>query len=436
MTIDRSKRPPVSGFTHLHLDFPPQVTLSNGIKMWVIGDGDDDISRLSFFFDGGVLHEHKPMEAMLTAMTLTAGSSGRDAATIAEAFDYYGAWKQPGAYDAHTTLSITSLNDNLHGILPVLQECIEAPTFPEEEVEVLRAQLASNCDVAHQRVKYLALKEMKRLYYGDGHPLAMLATPQSIAGITTAHLVRFHREHFNPASCRLVLAGRVTDRELRIVDDVVGRWQPQGSPAPPVAWHINPSPLMHSIVHKPGGVQSAIVMTLPAIKRTHPHYLPLRLLVMALGGYFGSRLMTNIREQKGYTYGIAANLLGSAFDAYVGISTECATAHTWDVITEVKKELRRLREEPIGKEELNIVKQHILSSLAKQLDTPLSIGSYVATTILHGVYPEYYNRQVEAIMDATPAQLQDLACRYLNEDNLRTVIACDRTALPRPGLFD
>ena len=429
MAIDRSCPPPISGFTNLHLDFPRQVTLRNGIPMWVIDNGDDDINRLSYYFDGGMLREDLTFQASITAATLTEGSRSRDAAAIAEAFDYYGALKQVNNGDAHSVVTLSSLNDNFAGVLPIMQECVAEATFPEHEFGVIRQQLASNCELAMERVKYLAMREMKRLYYGDGHPLSLRATPDDINALTPDHARSFHRQFFCPACCRIVLAGHITDRELAIVDDVVGSWQPAGEPADPVTWHINPSSQMLSIIDKPGAVQSAIVMTLPTIGRRHPHYFKLRLLVMALGGYFGSRLMTNIREKKGYTYGIGASLLGSAFDAFVGISTECDTKYTWNVIDEVKKELRHLREEPLGDNELHTVKQHVLSDLAKQLDTPFSMASYVGSTILHGVYPEYYNEQVAAIASASSHDLQEMAQLYLTEDKLRIVIACDRNRL-------
>lgn len=429
MAPDRSCPPPVSGFTNLRLDFPRQVTLRNGIPMWVIDNGDDDINRLTYYFDGGFLREDRTFVAPTTVATLTEGSRSRDAAAIAEAFDYYGAVKQVSTGDAHSVVGLSSLNYNFADVLPVFQECVESATFPEHEFDVIRQQLASNCELAHERVKYLATKEMKRLYLGEGHPLSLRTTPDDILALTPDDVRRYHRRYFTPARCRLVFAGHITERELAIVDDVVGAWQPIGEPAEPVTWHVEPSPQMLSIVNKPDAVQSAIVMTVPTIGRRHPHYFKLRLLVMALGGYFGCRLMTNIREDKGYTYGIAANLLGSAFDAFVGISTECDTKYTWLVIDEVKNELRRLREEPIGEDELHTVKQHILSDLAKQLDTPFSVAAYVGSTILHGVYPEYYNEQVAAIAAATPNDLQEMAQLYLTDDKLRIVIACDKNRL-------
>ena len=176
-------------------------------------------------------------------------------------------------------------------------------------------------------------------------------------------------------------------------------------------------------------MQSAIVMMIKAIPRKHPDYFKLRVLVTVLGGYFGSRLMSNIREDKGYTYGINSSLSGRAFDGYIGISTECDTQYTWQVIEETKKEMRRLQEEPIPQQELDIVKRHMLSDLVKTLDTPFNIGGYIGNMFCYGVYPEYFNEQVQEIINVTSDQLLTIAQRYFDLEKLRVVIACDKNKL-------
>lgn len=425
----RSQQPPVSPLTDLHFDFPQATRLSNGIKMWVVGNGEDDINRVGIYVAGGTCEEQLPMQATLTAQALTGGNSDMTAEQIAEALDYHGAKVGTQVHDHYTLIGLSSLNDNLAQVLPVLMKCLESPTFPASEVATWRRQLSSNCAMALQRVSFLAAREMKRLYYGDHHPLAAQVTPQQIDALTTEHVAAFHARHYHPAGCVVILSGHIGDREIHTVDDTLGRWSPTGVAIPPRQHEIKPSPVMMQVVDKPGAVQSAIAITLRAIPRRHPHYHLLRLLVMALGGYFGSRLMTTIREDKGYTYGIGASLLGRADDAFIGISTECDTRYTRAVIDEIKNEMRRLREEPIPPDELLTVKQHVLSDLAKTLDTPFSVASHVAGTFLHGTYPEYYNEQVAAIAAATPPMLQEMARRYLREQLMRIVVAGDRSRL-------
>lgn len=428
---NRAVPPVVGNFNDIHLQFPPQISLSNGIKAWVVGHGDDEICRLSWFVPGGKFNEHKPLQASLAAYTLFDGSKSYSSAQVAEAIDFYGAWCHGRAYDNMTKVEMMSLNDTLADIMPYYVEGVILPAFPDDVVSHKRSLIAGNLENMMQKVDFLASREMAVLYYGKDHPLARQAQPGEVERLLPGDLAGFHRDcclrHLGQS--RLIIAGHITDRELKIIDDGIGRLPVDSMSQPHTSWPVVHDSRLTSFVDKPGAVQSAICMTLDAVQRTHPDYLKLRLLVIVLGGYFGSRLMQSIREEKGYTYGISAMLLGRADEAHIQISTECATAYTSRVINEIKVELQKLRDCPIEVGELDAAKQYVLSDLAKTLDTPLSIADYVENTIINGMYPEYFNKQVAEVLSATPAELQVLACRYFNLDKLRVVVAGDITQI-------
>lgn len=426
---DRTKAPVTRPFASVHLDFPEPTRLANGIETYVVGNGEDEVCRISWYLPGGKFQESEPMLASLTAMSLFEGCEGMEAQQVADTFDSYGAMKSAQAFDNYTLVELSTLNKFLPQVLPAWVCCVTAPAFSQAEVEVKRQYAASSIANMQQKVKYLATCEMNRLYYGPSHPLARVATPAGVEAITTDMLRGFHAANYSLAGSRLVVSGHITGAEMEAINAAIGSLPLGPQRGLPRDWPIEPSDTMQSVVNRPGAMQSAIAMTIRAVKRSHPDYLKLRLLVMALGGYFGSRLMTNIREDKGYTYGIGAVLAGRCDDAYVGISTECACEYTRSVIAEVKKEIERLRREPIGLDELNTVKRHLMSDLVKTLDTPFSIADYVGSTFLYGVYSDYFNRQVREVQEATPAQLQQLAVKYLDVDRLRTVVAGDKAKM-------
>lgn len=433
---DRAIPPTIGDFQDIHLQFPPQITLSNGIKAWVVGHGEDELCRLSWFFPGGKFNEPKTMLASLTASTLFDGSKSFTASQVAEALDFYGAWCHSQAYELSTLAEMMSLNDTLTDVIAYYIDGVLSPTFPEEAVAHKRNLIVGNLENMMQKVRYLASREMARLYYGEAYPLARSPKPHEIEQLQAGQLSTFHQECSLKylGSSQLIIAGHITDRELRIIDDGIGQL-PLGDTLVPPEVSL---PIVHdtkriSFVDKPGTVQSAIRLTLEAVPRTHKDYLKLRLLVVALGGYFGSRLMQNIREDKGYTYGIGAVLAGRTDEAHIEISTECANRYTVLVINEIKNELQRLKDFPLGYEELQAAKQSVLSDLVKTLDTPLSIADYVKNTITFGVYPDYFNRQVTEVIAATPADLQELACRYFDLERLWIVVAGDKKQI---GNFD
>lgn len=427
--IDRTTPPPLSTFGDLSLNFPAVTHLPNGIPCWIINGGDDDMNRVNIYFKGGSFMEDLPGQAILTAYMLTEGNSCMPPEQVAEMFDFYAARKSCDSYDYWSEVVMTSLNDNFAHTMPLLFQCITSPSFPEQALETLKRRLAGNLGVMQQRVKYLAAVRMKELYYGDNHPLGKNLTPDHIMGITRDDLLAFHNRFYHPANCCMIISGKVDDKVMATINSTIGAWTTTAQEEPFPAWTISPSPIMLDIVDKPGAMQSALRLRIEAVKRNHPDYLPLRILVMAFGGYFGSRLMSNIREDKGYTYGIGAALLGIENDGCVDIQCECATQHTWNVIKEIKHEMKRLRDELIPLDELDTVKQHMLSAAAKTHDSPYNIASYVSSTILFGVYPEYHNRQLDCIRNITPQQLQTIARRYLTDERLRTTIAGDKTQL-------
>ena len=431
--LDRSLQPPVSPFTNVKLDFPQQTTLSNGVPLQVINQGDDPVNRVAVYVRGGILVEPKPMIAMMTGTVALEGSKSHTSAEIAQTLDFNGAWKAVQSYDDWTELSLWSLNYNYETNLRLLAQCILQPTFMPDDLDLLQRRYAGTYAASHRRVKYLAALELRRLYYGQTHPLAIDITPDDILSITSEELRSFYLRYYLTSHMRVILAGKITDRELAVTDDVLGHIDIPGRSLPYYDWSTFEAPASGTVkvVERPEAVQSAIAIALPAVPRRHPHYFKLRVLITVLGGYFGSRLMSNIREEKGYTYGISAVLAGREHCSYIGISTECMTQYTWAVVDEIKAEMSRLREQLVPADELDTVRKYMISDLVKTLDTPFSVASYVGSTITFGVYPSYYNDQVKAIEQVTAADLLEMARIYLREERMLIAVVGNMSGFGR-----
>lgn len=428
--IDRSIRPSVAAFSNVRLDFPKPSVLSCGIPIWVIDGGVEDICQLNVYITGGTIHEQMPLQSLLTALMVLEGSKQYDSREIAELLDYHGAWKLAQNHDAMCQLTLSAMNEYYQRLLPFVVDGLAQPTFPEHEFEQYKKRYAASYATMQNRVKYLAAVELRRLYYGAEHPLVADVEPERLMQMSVDDLKQFFARYYHQANCQIIIAGKVTDKMLADTDAAFSAWSDNhGKADGQMDWNFTPSPTMLSVVDKPGAVQAAVAMAIQAVGRNHPDYLKLRMLCMVLGGYFGSRLMSNIREEKGYTYGINAFLSGREQDGYVGVSTECDVRYTWQLIDEVKWEMQRLREQLIPEDELALVRQFMLSEQVKTLDTPFNVASYVASTLLYGVYPEYFNRQIDTILHTTPQQLREVAQHYLDLDRLRIVIAGDKERL-------
>lgn len=431
MMTSNHSQPGIKHFGEIKLDYPSPIHLSNGIPVWVIGNGEDEINRLAIYMGGGVYQESIPMQAFLTALMSTEGHEKMTASEMAEALDYYGSWKSSQSHDQYTSITLFSLNRNFENTLKIVFDSITSPSFPDHEFNLYKKRIASNIETARKRVKYLANEKIKQLYYGENHPLARPATPEAILSIDKEMLQSFHGKHFHSNNCQLIIAGKISDSELALLESSFGQWSNPGEKFREAAVEINPAREMFTMVDQPGAVQSAIAITIKAIPRRHPDYFKLRLAITALGGYFGSRLNANIREEKGYTYGISSMLAGRKDDSHISISTECATRYTWLIIEEIKKEIKTLQQELMPMQELDIVKQYMLSDQVKIFDTPFNLASHISNSFLYGIYSEYFNNQIASIHATTPQDVMDMARKYLHEDHMRIVIAGDTKSLKK-----
>ena len=212
MSIDRSTPPPITDFQEIRLDVPHPTTLSNGVPVWVIGNSEDEINKITIYMTGGTFQESRSMQATACSMSVFNGNKNMTYAQIAEAIDYYGAWRALQTYDNCTAFALSSLNYNFEKTLPIFIDCMRFPTFPDDEFDLIKRQLTVGCATARERVMYIANKEIMRQYYGASHPLATDPTPDDINSLSQADIHIFYSDNYKAQNCNIVLAGKITDR--------------------------------------------------------------------------------------------------------------------------------------------------------------------------------------------------------------------------------
>jgi predicted Zn-dependent peptidase len=360
---------------------------------------------------------------------LVHGTAEMSSNEVSEMLDYNGAYMNATSADNYTHISLNSLNKNINEVLPLLKSLIENPAIPEREFEVLKAQVKSAYQTAREKVKYIAQVAGRQMYFGENHPIAYAITDNDVDGLTRADELDFHKKFFRPENMILVMSGKVGDKEIECIEKCFGVESITNQPNELRSVERTPSANRQSVVHKEGALQSAVYMMHEAVPRNHPDYINMRFLVTALGGYFGSRLMQNIREDKGYTYGINSMLIGRKSGSKVVIASECDNVYAEPLIEETRKEILRLQNELMCDEELEIVRNCMLSDLAKTLDSPFSMASCVSSNILYGTGEDYYNRQVRDIKNITAKKLLEVANEQLNVDEFYVSVAGDKKQL-------
>ena len=423
--LDRTKAPEVRPFGQLILPQEEVITLSNGLVLHTLCGGDQDVARLDLVAEGGPGDCENPCVATFAAELLREGNKSTDNEAIADIIDYNGAWFNSSSSGHFTTLQLSALTSKLDSLTPLLIECFTAPTFPEDAFKIIRAKGVSRQKLNLSRVSFLANADNRRMMAGPDHPEARIPSIEEISNISRESLIDFHNRIVNASRTHAYLCGRFTPG---LVDSLCRRLElipSDNTPSPIKIRPFSPLPPAQSTIKKAGSLQSAVVMSLPAVSRSHPDYNALRMTVTALGGYFGSRLMMNIREDKGYTYGISAALLGSREGSYISISAQCDNRYTSALIDEVRAELRRMANEPLSNEELRKLKFNVASDLASTLDSPMTVMDYYELRRSVGIPDDYFYARQATVDSLTPETVCRLSRQYLDPAQLRISIAGD-----------
>lgn len=422
--MNRTQAPAVRPFGHLDVPAEHIEILSNGLTLHVIEGGDQPVSRLTVVFEGGAAELGHEIVSSLLVSQMIEGTSSLTGDEIADILDYNGARTGVRPQSHHSVADLWFLNTRAAELMPLWGDCLVNPAYPDRALETARRRLLSAYMASREEVSALADEAFTELMYGPGHPLGRPQTAELIQEISTAQLCELHRQILCPERMHAFLSGKYDENVIVCVRAML-----ESIPATGHGFSIDilpmcpPAEATRVSVHKENAFQDAVMAGLATPGREHPDYVPLRLTIMALGGYFGSRLMANIREEKGLTYGISASLLGCREGAYMAIAAQCDGRYTDMVLEETAAEMRRMVSEPPGGEELMRLKLHAATSLAEILDTPAAIAGYYANRIFVGTPADYFEQQQQAIDALTSDKIAEMAAKYLIPENLSVVIA-------------
>lgn len=423
--LDRTKAPRISPFGYLTLPEEEVMTLSNGLVLHTLNGGDQEVVRLDLVAEGGPADCINPCIATFAAELLREANASMSSDAIADLIDYNGAWLNSSASGHFTTLQLSSLASKLDNLAPAMIECFTDPQFPLKEFEIIKAKGVARQKMNFSRVSFIANADNRRLMAGPSHPESCVPSIEEIETISRNSLIEFHKNILSASRTHAYLCGRFSSTQRERLCAILETIPASDTPSPVNIVPFSPSAPTTNTIRKPGSLQSAVVMSIPAVPRSHPDYNALRMTVTALGGYFGSRLMMNIREDKGYTYGISASLLGAMEGSYISIAAQCDNRYTDALINEVRKELRRMAEEPLTDEELRKLKFNVASDLASTLDSPMTVMDYYELRRSVGIPEDYFYARQATVDNITKETICDLSRRYLDPDQLRISIAGD-----------
>jgi predicted Zn-dependent peptidase len=430
--LNRLQPPPTHPLTQLVLPTPTVSHLPNGARLHVLAHDAQPVLRLQVVLPAGKRQEPRPSLAQLTARMLTEGTATRSAREIADTVAFYGASLDCEAGPDRATLTLYCLARHLPALLPLVAEVLAAPTFPEDELRQTQQRMSQNMRVERQKTSHRASEELNRQLFGEDSAYGRPFDEASFSQLTANELRAFHAAAYAPAGAEVFLSGDVASHTAEVAA-VLGQWQPapspEAAPAAPVA-ALPAAPTGLVTVPVEGSIQASLRVGRRWPALTEAQTPELLLLVKILGGYFGSRLMRNIREDKGFTYGIHASVVAREQASALVIGTDVNGESAAATRHEIAYELTRLQTEPLGDDELETVKNYTLGKLLGETTTVFEQADRYRYVLLQGLRPDYYAELVRRTEAATAEELQGLARTYLSPADMLTVVAGGAVAEP------
>ncbi len=414
--LNRKIAPSIQEVRNLVLPKPQKIQLDNGIPVYVLDFPGQEILKIEVVYHAGRPEENKRLAARATARMLREGTGSHTGAEIAEHFDFYG-----GSLSVPTNLDTSnfllfSLKKYAAELIPLFADVLQDPIFPEVELETFRRTSVQELQVELEKVDVLSYRKVTELIFGEHHPYGYNSVAEDYAALQRADLVQHFNTWYTPSNCMMFASGRVDDEVLLMLNQYFGQnkktGQVSGYQAPDIL--SKPNKVKFPL---PASLQSGIRVGRRLFNRKHPDFDGMFVLNTILGGYFGSRLMTNIREKKGYTYNIYSTADSMQHDGCLYIATEVNADKSAATLRAIFAEMKKLREQPIMDDELLMVRNYLLGMLLNGLDGAMNTSDVVRSLLVEGLPLESFETTVQTIRTITPEQIQALAVKYLQPED-------------------
>lgn len=416
--LDRKKQPQLKPVQRIDFLEPQHFQIGEHAKLHWISQVDDESVKVEFIFDAGS-NNGKPIISGFTNNLLMAGTFTKTANEINESIDSLGGYVQAESSKEEASFSIYGLRKNIAAIVDIVWDAIIHAYFPQDEIDLLTRTSKQRFSVNQEKVSFLARRKFTESIFGDSS-YAQLNNMEDYDNIEREQLVEFHKEFYLQGLFKVVVIGNVSEK---LIKNWVEKITPNAIPHEPTyeGDFENLKGKVH--VEKEGAIQTAVRIGRILFNRKNPDYQKVNIVNTILGGYFGSRLMSNLREDKGYTYGVGSGIAELKESAYFFISTEVGSDVAEDAVREIKNEIEKLQHEFVPEEELLLVRNYTVGKILKGSDGPYAMMDRYLTVDAFGMDLSYYDEVMKVLYSITPPDIKEFAYKYLKWEDMIVVTA-------------
>jgi len=418
--LNRIQAPDFKQVSTINFIHPQKNTLDNSVSVYTIYSGEQDLVRIEFIFDNVNWDLEKPLQAIAANTMLNNGTNKLSAKEIAEQIDFYGAFFQTEYTQDQSTVTLYALNKHLASVLPIVKDVLSESQFPQQELDIYIQNQKQKLQVNLKKNDIVSRKEFSHALFGNT-AYGVDIQAEHYDALKREDLLDYFKAAYTPNNCTIVVSGKFEETSLELLNAEFGKnWEKSNSIRNKFSFSTTEKKSIYK--EKPEALQSAIRMGKLAINRKHEDFPGLQVLNCVLGGYFGSRLMNNIREDKGYTYGIGSGISSLHDAGYLFIATEVGADVCAAALTEIYKEIDLLKNELISEAELALVRNYMLGSMLGSLENVFSHADKFKNIHFSGLGYDYYERYIQKVKSITAEELQILARKYLTTEDFTEVV--------------
>jgi zinc protease len=403
---------------------PEIIILPNGLEIYILNNSNSEALKMEVLVEAGRPHEQIKLTSRATSHLVREGCKGYTAEAFAEHLDFHGASLSVPMHMDIAAFQLYTLRKHASALIPALSDAIIYPTFGQAQLDLFVQSSVAELKLELGKAESLAYRHLTEFLYGADHPYGYNSVPAMYDTLTPDHIRAFHEQRYRPDQIRILCSGHVTPEVLDVLQASFGNWastQPSSWPIAGALSDTDMPPQKRSLPLK-SSEQTAIKIGRKLFHRQHPDYIKMGLLNTVLGGYFGSRLMKNIREEQGLTYNIYSSYELMRHSGFLYIASEVNKRKCGKAIAAIHGEMRRLQDEPITLEELDMVKNYISGMMLMAVDGPLNQSNLLKSLVMDGLAVSHFDAEMIQMVNTTPEDLQLLAQQWLNPEDMWEVV--------------
>jgi zinc protease len=399
------------------------IELSNKTLLHIINAGTQEVVRLEIVFQAGSKYEVKNGVSYFTSKMLSEGTSTRTSKEITEYLELFGAFYELHHGPDSFNITVYSLKKYLKEVIDVVVDLLTNPSFPGEELHNLLNITSQSIKINQNKTSYLASNQFKQSLFGSGNPYGKVLNEEAISKVDKNDLFDFFNTYIKGKAFDIVVAGNIDSSVIKAIEAAFGKIHLQKTKLISAGKLKDIASTTIEVVQKADSLQSSLRLGNLTIRKNHPDYFNLVIINEILGGYFGSRLMKNIREEKGFTYGISSSVVHLRDLSYFVIGTDVKKENTQETLDEIQKEIEVLRSTPIPTEELETVKNYLIGSFLSSINTAFALADKFKSIYFFNLDYSFYSEYLQSIRKSNSKLLLETANQYLDYSNMTKVVA-------------